>query len=122
MLKKVSKVSINIINFYQCYISVLLGAKCRYYPSCSEYSKQIFHFHNPFVAFYKTLLRILSCNQFFQGGINYPKATLFIQPIFTSPKHFNFWLIPTQPILFSLKNFTKQQVYIIKNLSKDPSV
>ncbi|WP_233704079.1 membrane protein insertion efficiency factor YidD [Helicobacter mesocricetorum] len=122
MFKKIGKVSIAMINFYQCYISALLGAKCRYYPSCSEYSKQIFQFHNPFVAFYKTFLRILSCNQFFQGGINYPKATLFIQPVFTSPRYFDFWLIPTQPILFSLRSFTKQQVYIIKNLSKDSRV
>ena len=37
------KMLINLINWYQKYISVWLSSKnihCKYYPSCSEYTKQ----------------------------------------------------------------------------------
>lgn len=59
------------IKGYQ-YISKMLPASCRYYPSCSEYAKWQFEFNAPHKAFAATSLRILSCNQFFKGGIDYP--------------------------------------------------
>ena len=31
---------VNIINFYQKHISVNTIKKCKYYPTCSEYTKQ----------------------------------------------------------------------------------
>ncbi|WP_300806338.1 membrane protein insertion efficiency factor YidD, partial [Helicobacter sp. UBA3407] len=31
---------VKIISFYQSFISPSLGMTCRYYTSCSEYSKQ----------------------------------------------------------------------------------
>lgn len=87
-----------LLDFYQHYISKLLGNNCRYYPSCSEYSKELFLFTNPFVAFLKTLQRLLSCNQFFKGGVDYPKISKKITPIFSKPCVFEYWLIPTQII------------------------
>ena len=59
------------IKGYQ-YISKMLPASCRYYPSCSEYAKWQFEFNAPQKAFAATSLRILRCNQFFKGGIDYP--------------------------------------------------
>ena len=125
MLKQIC---IKIILFYQYFISPHLGVTCRYYPSCSEYSKQIFLFQNPFVAIWKTLLRILSCNQFFKGGIAYPKVFLKIQPHFGNPKlmEIQYWLIPDKTQKYNPKNVPNgilfqsqaQKVYIVKKYSK----
>ena len=63
------------IKGYQ-YISKMLPANCRYYPSCSEYAKWQFEFNTPLSAFSATSLRILRCNQLFKGGIDYPLVKL----------------------------------------------
>ena len=59
------------IKGYQ-YISKMLPANCRYYPTCSEYTKWQFEFNVPHKALAASSLRILRCNQFFKGGIDYP--------------------------------------------------
>ncbi len=61
------------IRGYQ-YISRMLPASCRYYPTCSEYAKWQFEFNRPDRAFAATALRILRCNQLFPGGIDYPRV------------------------------------------------
>jgi len=59
------------IKAYQ-YISKMLPASCRYYPTCSEYAKWQFEFNAPHKAFLASSTRILQCNQLFKGGIDYP--------------------------------------------------
>jgi len=59
------------IKGYQ-YISKMLPASCRYYPTCSEYAKWQFEFNLPHKAFVASSTRILRCNQLFKGGIDYP--------------------------------------------------
>lgn len=59
------------IQAYQ-YISRMLPGSCRYYPTCSEYAKWQFEFNSPPRALLSSTLRILSCNQLFSGGIDYP--------------------------------------------------
>ena len=123
-LKMQKRFFLSLISFYQRYISALLGPKCRYYPSCSEYSKQVFEFQNPIVAFLKTFLRVLSCNQFFQGGVSYPKIRKLLRYGFMPPKTPKYWLIPIKTKNFTFKNLpcitrdSIQNVYIIKNFSK----
>ncbi|MBX7490344.1 membrane protein insertion efficiency factor YidD [Helicobacter turcicus] len=114
------------IESYQCYISPLLGANCRYYPSCSEYAKQTYLFQNPLIATLKTLSRILTCNQFFKGGIVYPSAFLSLQVNVFKPCLVEYWLIPSNTLnclSYNIPNSTflkiKPQMFqIIKNYSK----
>ncbi|MDA3042561.1 MULTISPECIES: membrane protein insertion efficiency factor YidD [unclassified Campylobacter] len=61
-----------LIKFYRAFISPLLPASCRYYPTCSTYALYQFKFNHPLHAFFATLIRILKCNPFFKGGIDYP--------------------------------------------------
>ena len=68
------------IKGYQ-YISKMLPASCRYYPSCSEYAAWQFEFNAPHTALIESSLRILRCNPFFKGGIDYPVVK------FIPPKH-----------------------------------
>ena len=45
-----------------------LGIKCKYYPTCSEYSRQAIEKHGLFKGVFLTIKRILKCNPFSKGG------------------------------------------------------
>ena len=66
-----NKLFIAPIKGYQ-YLSKMLPANCRYYPTCSEYAKWQFECNRTDKALAQTTLRILRCNQLFAGGIDYP--------------------------------------------------
>ncbi len=62
------KVFILPIKFYQYFISPLLGPNCRFYPTCSEYSKECFdQFPIPQALWY-SCRRLLRCHPFCEGG------------------------------------------------------
>jgi hypothetical protein len=44
---------------------------CRFYPSCSEYTKQSIKKHGTLAGAAKGALRILRCNPFSSGGIDH---------------------------------------------------
>jgi len=88
------------INAYQ-YVSRMLPGSCRYYPTCSEYAKWQFQFNAPHRALSASTLRILSCNQLFPGGIDYPvvhwhppRCPMPCTPQPLSMDQIVFWLIP----------------------------
>ena len=61
--------NIIIIKFYQYLISPILGNKCRYLPSCSEYYIESLKIHGLRTGSYLGIRRILSCHPFkFLGG------------------------------------------------------
>ena len=70
-MKYIKIIFLKLIDIYQGY-SKFRPSNCRYYPSCSEYSRWQFENRNIFFAFYYSIIRILSCNQLFPGGIQYP--------------------------------------------------
>ena len=53
---------VNLIKFYRFFISPLLGNKCRYLPTCSEYFIDSLRIHGVIKGFYLGLKRILSCH------------------------------------------------------------
>jgi len=58
-----------LIRFYQAAISPLLGAKCRYTPTCSEYGVTAIKKYGPWKGGKMTVKRILSCRP--GGGHGY---------------------------------------------------
>ena len=60
------------LSIYQKFFTLLGYGSCRYYPTCSEYAKWQFEKNSLLKAFYFTTKRVLSCNQLFDGGIDYP--------------------------------------------------
>jgi putative membrane protein insertion efficiency factor len=85
------------------YISKMLPASCRYYPTCSEYAKWQFDCNRTDKALAQTTLRILRCNQLFEGGIDYPVVK------YTAPQLLNlhqsklkvkYWIVPKKKDLF----------------------
>ena len=51
-----------IIKVYQLFISPLLGANCRYTPTCSQYGKEAIMKYGPFKGGWLALKRIGRCN------------------------------------------------------------
>lgn len=73
-LKMVSKkIGIAVIEFYQKHISGILGKKCRFYPTCSEYTKQAIDKYGIMIGSFKGIKRILKCNPFCKGGVDHLK-------------------------------------------------
>ena len=65
------KVCIYLIEFYQKNISKFLenkNIKCKFYPSCSEYTKQAIEKYGSFKGIFLGIIRILKCNPFSKGG------------------------------------------------------
>ena len=63
------KIFILLINFYQKNISPWFGKKCKYYPTCSEYTKQAIEKYGVIKGTIKGIKRILRCNPL--GGYGY---------------------------------------------------
>lgn len=106
-----------LLRAYQLFISpMFLGASCRYYPSCSQYALWLFSANGSMLfAFVCVLARLVRCNPFCAGGIDYPI-------VWHSPRAFlpkpccarksivvHFWLVPRKPFL-GLHSF-----YLIKS-------
>ena len=51
-----------LIRMYQYLLSPLLGASCRYTPTCSEYGIIALKKHGPFKGSWLTLKRLLHCH------------------------------------------------------------
>lgn len=60
-----------LINFYQKNISPYLSSKgynCKYYPTCSEYTKEAIEKYGAVKGIFLGIIRILKCNPFSKGG------------------------------------------------------
>lgn len=64
MLKR----AISLIGFYQKYLSPLTGPTCRFYPSCSQYSKESLERYGLVKGIRLTVFRLLKCHPFHPGG------------------------------------------------------
>lgn len=65
------RILIKIIEWYQKHISVWLQQNhimCKYYPTCSEYTKQAIEKYGVFKGIRLGTWRILRCNPFSKGG------------------------------------------------------
>ncbi len=66
-LKFVIKLPIYI---YRYAISPLLGPKCRFLPTCSEYAIDSIEKHGVFYGVFLAIKRILKCHPWNNGGID----------------------------------------------------
>ena len=65
------KILIWIITFYQKNISIYLESKnirCKFYPTCSEYTKQAIQKYGVIKGIFLGVWRICRCNPFSKGG------------------------------------------------------
>lgn len=64
------KIVIYIIKLYQKFLSPFLGKNCKYYPTCSEYTKQAVDKYGIIKGSILGIIRILKCNPFSKGGVD----------------------------------------------------
>jgi uncharacterized protein len=58
------------VRLYRLLVSPLLGQRCRYYPSCSEYAVDAVRRYGALRGFVLTAWRVLRCNPLSHGGID----------------------------------------------------
>lgn len=56
--------------FYRIFISPLLGPRCRFYPSCSEYAIAAVQNHGIIRGLFLTMKRLLRCHPWHSGGVD----------------------------------------------------
>ena len=64
------KILISLIRGYQLCISPRLGKHCKYYPTCSEYTRQAVDKYGIIKGSLLGIIRILKCNPFSKGGVD----------------------------------------------------
>lgn len=64
------KMLVSLIRFYQLCISPRLGKHCKYYPTCSEYTRQAVDKYGIIKGSLLGIIRILKCNPFSKGGVD----------------------------------------------------
>ena len=63
------RIFISLIKLYQAFLSPLLGAKCRYMPTCSAYGIEAIKKHGAWKGMRLAAKRFLSCHPW--GGSGY---------------------------------------------------
>jgi len=102
----VRKFFLGLLWIYKHSFSLIAPGSCRYYPSCSEYARWQFERNSLPQAFLATFLRIMRCNQLFEGGIDYPLVKkLPLKPSELSINSIKYWFVPHKQKFFLIKNF-----------------
>ena len=57
-----------LIKIYQNFFSGAFGRRCRFYPTCSEYSRQAITKYGAIKGTFLSVKRILKCHPFHKGG------------------------------------------------------
>jgi len=61
---------IALLRGYQYAIRPLLGANCRFYPSCSDYAKEAIERHGALRGVSLALRRLARCHPYHPGGFD----------------------------------------------------
>jgi putative membrane protein insertion efficiency factor len=59
-----------LLRFYKLAVSPLLGERCRFYPSCSDYARQAVIEHGAAHGSYLAFKRVCRCHPFSAGGVD----------------------------------------------------
>jgi len=86
-----SKAFVLVIRVYQRIVSPLLGARCRFYPTCSAYMIEAVERDGVIVGVVKGVWRVLRCNPLNPGGYDpvdpAQKAADVSEPLRTESLH-----------------------------------
>ena len=69
-----------ILKAYRLLISPLLGPRCKYYPSCSQYAIDAI-MEYPVKGFFLAAWRLIRCNPWSHGGVDFVLKRDGITPI-----------------------------------------
>ena len=69
-----------LIRGWQKFIAPGLAPRCKYYPSCSHYTYDAIKKYN-FLGIFMGVWRVVRCNPFSHGGVDYVAESLKLGPI-----------------------------------------
>ena len=61
---------IALLRFYKLAVSPLLGNRCRFYPSCSDYAREAIQYHGAARGTYLAVKRLCRCHPLSAGGVD----------------------------------------------------
>jgi hypothetical protein len=67
-MSPVAHVAVGLVRVYQWTLRPLIGANCRFLPSCSDYAIEAFRKHGTVRGGVLAIRRILRCNPWHEGG------------------------------------------------------
>ncbi len=59
-----------LLRAYQYLLSPWIGGSCRYWPTCSEYSREAIETHGAARGTYMTITRLARCHPYGAGGVD----------------------------------------------------
>jgi len=59
---------IKLITLYQLTLSLFIGQQCRFYPTCSQYTREAIERHGSIKGIGMGVKRICSCHPWHEGG------------------------------------------------------
>lgn len=65
-----SSVLVLLLRLYKHTISPLLGQRCRFYPSCSQYAAEAIQKHGALRGVALALARVARCHPWHPGGVD----------------------------------------------------
>lgn len=65
-----SRVLIAFIRVYQFLLSPMLGQRCKFYPTCSNYAIEALRVHGAVRGAGLATWRVMRCNPFSNGGVD----------------------------------------------------
>lgn len=68
----IKKALIKFIDLYAFVLSPLLGQRCRFFPTCSEYTKQAIQKHGVLKGLFLGAKRICKCHPYTKCGFDDP--------------------------------------------------
>ncbi|MEJ2130127.1 MAG: membrane protein insertion efficiency factor YidD [Gammaproteobacteria bacterium] len=64
------RAALGLIKFYQWTLSPLLGPRCRFYPTCSEYAREAIERFGVMKGTWLAFGRLLRCHPLHPGGVD----------------------------------------------------
>jgi putative membrane protein insertion efficiency factor len=80
-----AQIVVAIVRMYQRLFSPLLGQRCKYHPSCSEYAVQAIESYGILRGAVLAVWRVLRCNPFSHGGFDPVEAQNLFTPRVSAP-------------------------------------
>ena len=67
-----ASLAVALVRCYQWAVSPLLGPRCRFQPTCSEYCRQSILKYGVLRGTFRTAVRLSKCHPFHPGGVDPP--------------------------------------------------
>ena len=83
----ISRLLIALLRFYKRFISPLLGPRCRFVPSCSEYAMEAISVHGALRGSWLAAKRLGRCHPFHPGGVDLVPGRAEAPPCRCTGKH-----------------------------------